>query len=195
MGSTPSSVEGGLSNDDRHLREEKIEGERVYSGRILDLEVDRVRLPSGGKAFREVVRHRGAVVVLPILDDGRVVLVRQFRYPMGEVLLELPAGKLDPGEGPDRCAARELEEETGWRAEDIVDLGWFYTTPGFTDEVLHAFAATGLEPSGDHQPDPDEAIEIVTMTVGEALAACREGTVRDSKTIATILLAQLRGFI
>jgi ADP-ribose pyrophosphatase len=114
---------------------------------------------------------------------------------MGEVLLELPAGKLDPGEIPVECAGRELAEETGWKAVEIHELGSFFTTPGFTDEVLHAFVATPLEPAPEVAQDPDEAIEIVTMTVEEALAACRDGTIRDSKTIATLLLAQLHGWI
>ncbi len=181
--------------DDQRLREERLSSEKVYEGRILNIEVDRVRLPSGAEALREVVRHRGAVVILPLHDDGRVELVRQYRYPTGTVVLELPAGKLDSGEEPSECAARELEEETGWRAVEIRPLGSFYTTPGFSDEVLHAFIATPLEPAPDVVPDPDEAIEIVTMTVDEALAACRSGEIRDSKTIATLLLAQLNGWI
>lgn len=179
----------------KNLREERISGRRVYEGRILDLEVDRVRLPNGAETSREVVRHRGAVVVLPLHNDGRVELVRQFRYPMGEVLLELPAGKLDPGEEPIECAGRELAEETGWRPAEIHELGSFFTTPGFTDEVLHAFIATPLEPAPDVAKDPDEAIENVTMTVEEALGACKDGSIRDSKTLATLLLAQLKGWL
>jgi len=177
------------------LQEKKIGGECVYKGRILDLEVDRVRLPSGGEGLREVIRHKGAVVVLPLHEDRRVELVRQYRYPTGTVVLELPAGKLDPGEQPVECAGRELAEETGWKPVEIHELGSFFTTPGFTDEVLHAFIATPLEPAPDVAQDPDEAIEVVSMTVEEVLAACRDGTIRDSKTIATLLLAQLNGWI
>jgi ADP-ribose pyrophosphatase len=114
---------------------------------------------------------------------------------MGEVLLELPAGKLDPGEDPADCAARELAEETGWMPVEIHELGSFFTTPGFTDEVLHAFIATPLEPAPEVAQDPDEAIDNVVMTVEEAFAACRDGAIRDSKTIATLFLAQLRGHI
>jgi ADP-ribose pyrophosphatase len=181
--------------DRKELQEQRIGGECVYEGKILDLEVDRVRMPNGNEAVREVVRHRGAVVVLPLHEDSKIEFVRQFRYPMGEVLLELPAGKLDPGEDPLVCASRELAEETGWKPVEIHDLGWFYTTPGFTDEVLHAFIATPLEPAPEVDQDPDEAIEVVTMSVNEALDACRSGEVRDSKTIATIFLAQLHGYI
>ena len=182
-----------MDRDDR-LREEKTGGERIYKGRILDFEVDRVRLPSGAEAQREVVRHKGAVVVLPLHEDGRVELVRQYRYPPDEILLELPAGKLDSGEKPGECARRELAEETGWRATEIHELGSFFTTPGFSDEILHAFVATGLAPAPDVVPDPDEAIEIVTMTVDEALEACRDGRIRDSKTLAVLLLARLHGW-
>ena len=180
---------------DDSLREEKTGGERIYKGRILDFEVDRVRLPSGAEAQREVVRHKGAVVVLPLHEDGRVELVRQYRYPPDEILIELPAGKLDPGEKPGECAMRELAEETGWRATEIHELGSFFTTPGFSDEILHAFVATGLAPAPDVVSDPDEAIENLTMTVDEALEACRNGRFRDSKTLAVLLLARLHGWI
>ena len=186
---------GGEMGQDDRLLEKKIDGERLYEGRILDLEVDRVLLASGNEATREVIRHKGAVVVLPLHEDGRVEFVRQHRYPTGEVLLELPAGKLDPGEQPAVCAARELAEETGWKPVEIRELGSFFTTPGFTDEVLHAFIATPLEPAPAVAQDPDEAIEIVTMSVEEALGACRSGEIRDSKTIATLFLARLEGWI
>ncbi len=181
--------------DERMQSERKISGRRQYSGRILDLEVDRVRLPNGSETTREVVRHRGAAVVLPLHADRRVVLVRQYRYPSDEILLELPAGKLDPGEDPRECAVRELEEETGWRAGEVRELGSFLTTPGFTDEVLHAFLATRLSEAPDASPDPDEEIQIVTMTVDELLEGCRSGAIRDGKTLATIFLAQLNGWI
>ncbi len=183
-----------MGRDDR-LLEKKIDGERIYEGRILDLEVDRVLLASGNEASREVVRHKGAVVVLSLHENRRIELVRQYRYPTGTVLLELPAGKLDPGEEPVACAARELAEETGWKPIEIHELGSFFTTPGFTDEVLHAFIATPLEPAPEAVQDPDEAIENVTMTVEEALEACRDGSIQDSKTIATLFLAQLHGWI
>ena len=180
---------------DHKLVETKIEGRSIYEGRILDLEVDRVVLPSGGEATREVIRHKGAVVVLPLHEDKKIEFVRQYRYPTGEVLIELPAGKLDQGESPVDCAGRELAEETGWKPVDIHELGSFFTTPGFTDEVLHAFIATPLGPAPDVVQDPDEAIDNVTMTVEEALGACRDGSIRDSKTIATLFLAQLNGWI
>ncbi|MGD9253914.1 MAG: NUDIX hydrolase [Holophagae bacterium] len=177
--------------DDERFLEKKIDGETVYEGRILDLEVDRVRLPNGNETVREVVRHRGAAVMLPLLDTGEIVFVRQYRYPMGELLLELPAGKLDPGESAETCARRELEEETGWRAGTMTSLGWFYTTPGFSDEILHAFFAGDLVAVEHAERDPDEIIEIVTMSVDDALEACRNGAIRDSKTVAALFLARL----
>ena len=181
-------------NDDR--REVRLGGERVYSGRVVTLEVDRVCLPDGSQSVREVIRHRGAAVILPILDGGRVLLVRQFRYPTGEELLELPAGTLEPGEEPRRCAARELVEETGWRAESLRDLGIFYSTPGFTDERLHAVLATGLQRVEDGPAgDADESIEVVEMDVEDVLSLARGGRIHDSKTLATILLARLQALI
>jgi ADP-ribose pyrophosphatase len=173
--------------------ETRLSGEAVYSGRVVTLEVDRVRLPGGGETLREVVRHRGAAVVLPLLDDGRIVMVRQFRYPVGESLLELPAGTLEPGEEPMRCAARELAEETGYRAGTLSSLGSFYAAPGYTDETLLAVLATELEPTADHRPDHDEQIDLELVAPAELLRRVASGEVRDAKTIATLMLAQLRG--
>ena len=175
------------------LQETRIDGTEVYSGRVVRLEVDRVRMPDGGDSIREVVRHRGAAVVLPILDDGRVVLVRQFRYPVGEALLELPAGTLEPGEDPLVCAARELTEETGYAATSVTPLGRFYAAPGYTDERLQAVLATGLRLTDDAEPDPDEIIEVEVVTFEELVSRMETGEIRDSKTLATILLARLRG--
>jgi ADP-ribose pyrophosphatase len=184
-----------MDTDSRGLRETRLGGDTLYRGRILELDVDRVRLPSGAETLREVVRHKGAAVVLPLHADGRVVLVRQYRYPSDEVLLELPAGKIDPGEAPRSCAERELAEETGVRAVEIRELGSFLTTPGFSDEVIHAFIATPLAAAAASAQDPDEAIELVVMSVAELLEACRTGAIRDAKTLATILLARLNGWI
>jgi len=175
------------------LRETRLGGEEVFSGRVLRLEVDQIRLPDGGESVREVVRHRGAAVVLPILDDGRVLLVRQFRYPVGEALLELPAGTLEPGEDPMACGARELTEETGYTAASVTSLGRFYAAPGYTDESLQAVLATGLELTGDAEPDPDEIIEVEVVAADELFRRIGTGEIRDSKTLATILLAQLKG--
>jgi ADP-ribose pyrophosphatase len=174
-------------------RESRLGGERVYSGRVVVLEVDRVGLPNGAESVREVIRHRGAAVVLPLLDDGRVVLVRQYRYPVGESLLELPAGTLEPAEDPMDCAARELAEETGFRARALSPLGRFYSAPGYTDETLHAVLATGLERTAGADPDHDEFIETELVSPGDVLRRVASGEIRDAKTIATLMLAQLHG--
>ena len=150
---------------DDELIEHKIDGEVLYEGRILRLEVDRIRFADGGEGRREVVRHGGAVVLLPLTDDGRVLLVRQYRYPTAEILLELPAGTLERGEEPAACAARELEEETGHRAGELVSLGAFYSAPGFSDEKLHGFLARGLKPSHELTADDDE--HLVGQTTGQ----------------------------
>lgn len=162
-----------------------------YEGKLLRLEVHRVELGGGGEAVREVVRHPGAVVVLPLSADGKVVMVRQFRFAVGEELLELPAGTLRPGEDPGECAARELAEETGLRGE-LVPLGCFYSAPGFCDEKLYAFLAQGLE-SGPAHPDEDEELAMVTLSREEMASAVARGVIRDAKTLACLALACTRG--
>ena len=177
-------------------RESAIESSRIYSGRVVKLDVDRVRLPDGGESVREVVRHAGAVVILPLFDDGRIVLVRQFRYPVEGELLECPAGTLESGEDPQLCAERELVEETGWRARRMEGLGSFYSSPGFTDEVLHSFIATGLNMAeGGAAPEDDEFIEAVELPAEEAISMARQGEIRDAKTLATLFLATQLGRI
>jgi ADP-ribose pyrophosphatase len=157
---------------------------------VVTLDVDRVRLPDGGESVREVVRHAGAVVVLPVFDDGGIAFVRQFRYPVEAELLELPAGTLEPREDPRACAERELAEETGWRAARLEELGSFYSTPGFTDEVLHSFVGTGLTTAvGGVAPECDEFIEVVVLPAKEAISRARRGEIRDAKTLATLFLA------
>jgi len=173
--------------------ETRLDGERIFSGRVVRLEVDRVRLPGGGETVREVIRHRGATVILPILDDGRILMVRQHRYPVEEILLELPAGTLEPDEDAQHCAARELVEETGYAARTITPLGRFYSAPGYTDEVLHAVLARDLAQVGAMAPDDDENLELVIHPIDAALAMIATGEIRDAKTIATMMLAQLHG--
>lgn len=172
--------------------EERLASERVFTGRVLSLEVDRVRLPGGGEAVREVVRHPGAAVIVPILGDGRVVLVRQFRYAAGETLLELPAGKREADEDPAACAARELAEETGLRAARLDYLIGYYTAPGFTDEFLHCFVASGLTPAAGAVRDADEHCELVPLPLDEALCRIAAGEIRDAKTILGLLFLARR---
>lgn len=177
-------------------RESTIESSRIYSGRVVSLDVDRVRLPDGGESVREVVRHAGAVVILPKLDTGGIAFVRQFRYPIESELLEFPAGTLEPGEEAPACAARELVEETGWQAERLDEIGSFFSTPGFTDEVLHSYIATGLVRSEDGiAPEADEFIEVVVLSAREAISMAQRGELRDAKTLATLFLAIQQGRI
>lgn len=139
---------------------------------------------------REIVRHPGAAVLLPILDDGRVVLVRNYRMAVGKWLIELPAGTLDPGESPAETARRELAEETGYRAKSMEPLTAFYPSPGILDERMHVFVATGLEAGPTHL-DAGEEIEVMPVAWQEALAMARDGRIEDAKTIAAILFYEL----
>ena len=165
--------------------------ERVYSGRVLDLDVDEVEEPGGVRGTREVVRQPGSVAALPVHDDGRLVLVRQYRYPVDTHVWELPAGRLDPGETPDEGARRELEEEVGLRARSLEPLLVFWTTPGFCDEVMHLFRATGLE-SVPPRPEEDEDIEAAIFTLAEAQAMMTRGEIREGKTVVALLLEARR---
>ena len=171
------------------MNERRIEGTTVYEGRVVRLEVDQVELDDGTATVREAVRHHGAVVLVPLTADRRVLLVRQYRYVPAEVLLELPAGSLRPGEDPSACAARELAEETGYRARELRPMAAFYSAPGFCDEMIHCFLATGLEPAADVAGDDDERIEVVSMPLSDLVALARRGALRDAKTIAGALLA------
>ncbi|NUQ00396.1 MAG: NUDIX hydrolase [Armatimonadetes bacterium] len=174
-----------------HLRETRIDGERVYDGQVVKLEVDRVRLPDGRESVREVVRHPGAVMVVPLTDDGRVVMVRQHRYCTGEALLELPAGTLEPGEEPLACAQRELVEETGYQARDWRHLASFYTTPGFTDELIHCYLASGITLGERAGGDEDELIELAMLPLSSAQTLARRGEIRDAKTMVGLLLTKV----
>lgn len=161
--------------------------QRAFSGVLINLRVDELALPGGGRARREVVEHPGGVTIVPLRDDGRLLLVRQYRHPAGRALLEFPAGGLDAGEEPLACAARELQEEVGYRAAKIEALGGFFLAPGYDTEYQHAFLAEGLTPSG-LPGDDDEVIEVVPLTVAEALRAAETGGIEDAKTLAALLL-------
>jgi ADP-ribose pyrophosphatase len=160
---------------------------RVYEGKVLSLEVDEVEEPGGVRATREVVRHSGSVAALPVHDDGRMVLVRQYRYPVDALVWELPAGRLDPGESPEAAAGREMEEEVGLRPRRLEPLCVFYTTPGFCDEVMYLFRATGLE-SVAARPEADERIESRAFALDEVRAMVRAGEIREGKTLVAVLM-------
>jgi ADP-ribose pyrophosphatase len=164
---------------------------RVYDGKILSLEVDEIQEEGGAKGLREVVRHRGSVAALPVDDDGRVALVRQYRHPVGQALWEAPAGLLEKGESPEEAIRREIEEEVGRRAGEIERLAVFYPTPGFCDEVLHLFRATRLVET-PLRPDDDEILEVKWFALDEAREMLRAGEVRDAKTLIALLMERER---
>jgi ADP-ribose pyrophosphatase len=161
--------------------------ERVYEGTVLDLDVDEVEEPGGVHGRREIVRQRGSVATLPVHHDGRVVLVRQYRYAVDAMVWELPAGRRDPGETAEEGARRELEEEVGLRPGLLEPLLVFWTTPGFCDEVMHLFRATALQ-TIPARPEADEQIEAAAFTLEAALEMIRRGEIREGKTLVALLL-------
>ena len=163
----------------------------IYSGRVVTLNIDTVTLPNGVTVELEVVRHPGAAAVVPLKDDGTVVLIRQFRHAAGGFIYEIPAGKLHPGEDPTACAARELEEEIGYRAGRFELLSSIFTAPGFTDEVIHIYKATGLT-AGRQQLDRDEVLEVIELPLSEAVRLIEAGTIRDAKSIVGLQSVYLR---
>lgn len=175
-----------MKKRDAGLIETFVSKKTVWRGRAVNFDVDTVRLPDGKLATREYMSHPGAVGVVPFLDPDTVVLVRQYRHPVGEVTLELPAGKLDARESVLACVKRELAEETGYTASRIEPLIQYWPTPAFADEVLHLFVATGLK-AGKTNADDDEFIEAVTMPFRKALELVRRGKIRDSKTVIGLL--------
>lgn len=170
------------------LKETTLTSELVYDGGLLKVYYDTVELVSGATAWREVIHHPGGVVPVPVDDQGNVYLVRQYRYPYGKVLLEVPAGKLEWGEEPFSAAQRELEEEIGARAESWTPMGELLPTPGYCDEVQHIYLARGLT-FGQNHPDEDEFLEPVKLPLVEAVAMAMDGRMEDSKSVAAILRA------
>jgi ADP-ribose pyrophosphatase len=171
----------------------KLSSRRVYTGRIINLDIDTVRFPNASTGELEMIRHPGAAAVVPFLgdpagDDPQILLLKQYRYAAEEFLYEIPAGRLDSGEEPIDCARRELMEETGCEADRVEHLYTFYTTPGFTDERIHAFMAVGLT-RGESRHETDEFIAVETMTLSHALGLIEKGEIKDAKTALSILYA------
>src|SRR2546423_272845 len=154
----------------------------IYRGTVVVLNVKTVPLPTGATVNLEVIRLPGAAAIVPMKDDGTVILIRQFRHAAGGFIYEIPAGKLHPGEDPRDCAARELEEEIGYRASSFELLTSIFTAPGFADEVIHIYKGTGLT-KGRQKLDHDEVLDVVELPIEKAIAQIQDGTIRDGKTI------------
>ena len=175
-----------MRKGDRGLLESFVSKKTVWRGNAVDFDVDTVRLPNGKLATREYISHPGAVGVVPFLNRDTIVMVRQYRHPVGEVTLELPAGKIDPRESILTCIKRELAEETGYTARAFTPLIRYWPTPAFANEVLHLYVATGLK-EGRANADEDEFLEVVNVPFRKAIEMVRRGKIRDSKTVIGLL--------
>jgi ADP-ribose pyrophosphatase len=181
--------ERDMTDADASSPDVTLRSETVHRGKLLTVRVDTVRLPSGRETGREVVVHPGAIALVPMLPDGRVIFVRQWRHAVGQALLELPAGTREEGEEPATTAARELTEETGYTAERLVPLGRFFTAPGFCTEEIHCYLALGLAP-GSAKPEEDEGITLEPLPLAETAAVIARGDIHDAKTIAALAMAR-----
>jgi ADP-ribose pyrophosphatase len=178
-----------VTQDDHHLRERTVASEQIWQGRFLDVRRDTVALPNGAQTTREYIVHSGAVMVVPVLDDGRLVMERQFRYPLRRVMLEFPAGKIDAGELPLFCGVRELEEETGYRAAEWARAGILHNAMAYSDEGIEIWFARGLT-RGAAKLDDEEFLEIVIHSEAEIDALCAGGGITDAKTLIGLLWLQ-----
>jgi ADP-ribose pyrophosphatase len=172
----------------------RISSKKVYEGKVISVDLDTVQFPNGTIGDLEMVRHPGASAVVPFLDpvestDPRVLLIRQYRYAANGYVYEIPAGRLDAGEAPQDCAARELREETGYSSQQLIPLTTFYTTPGFTDERIHLFAATGLS-EGASERESDEIMDVAPMALSKAIAMIYSGELIDGKSMIGLLFAE-----
>lgn len=175
------------------LNEQKISSNRVFAGKLLNLRVDTIEFSQGKYAFREIVEHNPASVVVPIDDENNVLLVRQFRYAVGHNLLEAPAGIVENGESPKECAQRELQEEIGYYARDLIPLGKFWSAPGFCNELMYAYLGRALEEKV-LMSDPDENISVERIKFSGIAELIRTGEIQDAKTIAALLMAKQFNF-
>jgi ADP-ribose pyrophosphatase len=158
----------------------------LFKGKVFDHQVDEIEYESGNQGIREVAIHPGGAVVVPVKDDGKIILVKQFRYPLQNTLIELPAGKLDKDEDPLVCATRELEEETGYKAKEIKKLGKIYTAPGYCTEILHIYSARGLTPGNHNREEGEQGMEIFELSINEIEKMITNGEITDAKTIVGI---------
>lgn len=177
----------------KKFEEQTIKTEEIYNGKIIRLQVDDVKLPNGKVGKREIVKHPGAVAIMAFTDDKKMIMVEQYRKPLERSLLEIPAGKLEPGEDPLQTAKRELEEETGYMAKRFTHLISFYTSPGFADELIHLYVATELEKvENPLVGDEDEFVEIQALTLEESIRCVTNKQIYDAKTAYAVLYWQLQ---
>ncbi len=178
-----------LKTNEDSLRESQLDTEQVYDGVMLKVHRDKVRLPDGKTSAREYIRHPGAVVVIAVLPDRRIIFERQFRYPLNRSFIELPAGKIDPGESAETCAKRELQEEVGYTAAQWRRIGALHPCVGYSDEQIEVFLARDLTYVG-HQWDDGEFLEVLSLSYQEARAAVRAGELTDGKTLSALFIAE-----
>jgi ADP-ribose pyrophosphatase len=177
----------------KSLEEKTISTEQIFSGKVISLQVEEVELPNGKQSKREIIKHPGAVAILALTDDNKIVMVEQYRKALERTIIEIPAGKLEQGEKPEVCALRELEEETGYECAKLDWLISFYTSPGFADELVHLYIATGLRQKQDAAAtDEDEFVNVVEVTVEEALDLIKEQKIYDAKTAYAVQYIQLK---
>lgn len=168
------------------MNDKLLKSQILYKGKVFDHQVDEIEYDSGNKTIREVAIHPGGAVVAPVKDDGKIILVKQFRYPLQKTLIELPAGKLDKNEDPLVCAKRELEEETGYKAKEFKKLGEIYTSPGYSTEKLYIFSAKGLTPGNHNREEGEKGMEILELSLNEIEKMIVRGDITDAKTIVGI---------
>ncbi|UII54717.1 NUDIX hydrolase [Cytobacillus spongiae] len=178
------------------LEEKTLHSEKIFSGRVISLQVDEVKLPNGRTSTREIVKHPGAVAVIPITSDGKIVMVEQYRKALEKTIVEIPAGKLEKGEEPASCARRELEEETGYECKHLEWLISFYTSPGFADEMVHLYIATGLQKK-EHAAslDEDEFVHVIELELDEAEQCIHDQRIFDAKTAYAVQYLQLKASV
>ncbi|MCP3738651.1 NUDIX domain-containing protein [Rossellomorea sp. BNER] len=177
----------------KKFEEKTIKSETLYEGKIIQLQLDDVKLPNGKTSKRELIKHPGAVAVIALKDDGKIIMVEQYRKALERSIIEIPAGKLEPGEEPEKTALRELEEETGYGAKSIEPLISFYTSPGFADELVHVFLVKDLYVlENASEPDEDEFVELLEVTLEEAQQLLDDQRVYDAKTAYAIQYLQLK---
>lgn len=177
----------------KHLVEKTIESEKIFNGRVIDLYHEKVELPNGKTSTREIIKHPGAVAIIALTEDHKMVMVKQYRKAMERLLVEIPAGKLEKGEEPIETAKRELEEETGYTTDHLHHIISFYTSPGFADELVHLYLATGLKVMETKaELDEDEFVEVMELTIDEALELIRTNEIYDAKTAYAVQYLQLR---